>query len=152
MAGAGAAVPAVLGVGSALMGASGANEQAAGMAASSEYNARIKGQQADAAILQSAEDERRFRVQTKQMLGGIRTAVASSGVQMEGSAMDVLESSASNAELDALTIKHQGKMKAWALKAGAQADMMAASNARTAGNYASATSLLKGAGALATLL
>lgn len=135
---------------SAFVGMAGAQNQAAGSAAAAAYNATVKGYQAEAAVRQSQEDERRLRVEGKHALGAIRAGVAASGVQMDGSALDVLEMSASNAELDALTVRHQGQMKAWALKAGASLDLLEGQNALTAGNFAAAGYLLKGGTAAAS--
>lgn len=134
---------------STVVGMAGAQQQAAAQQAAANYNASIKNQQATAAIAQSQEDERRQRIQGRLALGGIRSGVAASGIQMEGSALDVLESSASNAELDALTIRHQGQMKAWAYKAGANLDLMSGQQAEEAGKYAAASTLLRGAAGIA---
>lgn len=61
---------------------------------------------------QTQEEERRFRVQSKRVIGDIRTNYGASGVQLAGSALDVLKSSVASAELDALTLKYSGEMKA----------------------------------------
>ncbi len=145
------AVPALIGA-STLVGMAGANSQAAGQQAAANYKAAVGRQQATMDLAQAAEDERRGRIAGKASLGAIRSGVAASGVQLEGSALEVLESSASNAELDALTIRHQGQMKAWAHMAGAELDMLEGRNAREAGNFASAGYLLKGAGAAASMM
>ena len=58
------------------------------------------------------EEERRFRIEGQQAVGASRANIGASGITLEGSSQDVLESSAANIELDALTIRHNGFMKA----------------------------------------
>ena len=137
------AAPIVAGVGG-LVSAFGSNQ--AGQAAQDEanFNASIKKQQARITLDQAAEDERRLRVQAGKVIGGIKTSIGASGVKNEGSALDVLQESMANAELDALTTRHQGQLKAWALQVGAQGDEMAGRNARTASAFNTAGALLSG--------
>ncbi len=77
-----------------------------------KYNASVAEHNANLSIHQSAEEERRQRVMAKRQLGDMRASYGASGVQLDGSALDVLEDSAANAELDALTIRHGGQVKA----------------------------------------
>ncbi len=129
---------------STILGMAGAQSEAAGKEAAFKYNAAMKERQATATIAQAQEDERRQRVEGTQAIGSIRAAVGASGVQLEGSALDVLESSAANAERDSLTVRHQGQMKAWALKSGASLDLYQGNQAVEAGKWASAGALLNG--------
>lgn len=133
---------------STIGGAIGSAEKAKGEAAAAEYNQSIQNRQAKASIAQAAETERRVRVGGEKALGGIRAAVGASGINMEGSALDVLEESATNVEMDALTARHEGAMKAWAYREGAALEGMKADNARTAGNWGVASSILGGASSI----
>ena len=139
-----AAAPMIIGGVSSIAGMAGAQVESAQKQQASNYNAAMKMQQAEGAVAQANEDARRVRVQGKQALGGIKAAVGASGIQMDASALDVLETSASNNELDALTVKHSGEMKAWAYKAGAKLDLLESENTRVKGNLASANYLLQG--------
>lgn len=76
------------------------------------YNASMAEQNAAQVEAQAAEEERRSRLNAKKELGSARANYGASGVQIDGSALDVLQESAANAELDALTIKHSGAVKA----------------------------------------
>jgi len=76
-----------------------------------EFNANVARQNAELTRQQTIEDERRFRVQTRKALGGLKTAYSASGVTQGGSVLDVLQESAANAELDALTMRHAGETK-----------------------------------------
>ncbi len=139
-----AAAPLIMAGVSTAVGMAGSANQAAGAQAAAGYNAAVKEQQATAAVAQSAEDERRLRISSRSQLGGIRNAIGASGIQTEGSALEVLQSSASNAELDALTVRHQGQMKAWAYRAGANLDLFQGEQAKTQGDFAATGYLLKG--------
>lgn len=116
--------------------------QAAEQAAN--YNANVAAQNAVASRQQAVEDERGFRVQTRQMLGDIRSGYAASGVTLEGSPEDVLYQSASNAELDALKIRHGGELKAMGYENSAALSIMEGANARDSGYLSAAGILLKG--------
>ena len=83
-------------------------------AQASAYNAALAQQNAALTYQQAAEAERRYRVQARKDLGEIRARYGASGVTLDGSAMDVLMESARNAELNALTIRHEGDVKALA--------------------------------------
>jgi len=135
-------------VASTAASAIGSAQEGEAKARASEYNQSIQNRQATAAIASAGETERRVRVGGKKALGGIRAAVSASGINMEGSAMDVLEESATNVEMDALTAKHEGAMKAWSYREGAALSGMEASNARTAGGFNAASSVLGGASKL----
>lgn len=77
------------------------------------YNAQVAASNAGLATQQAAEDERIFRIQSRGQIAEQRAGYAASGVQsQEGNAVDVLGESASNAELDALKIRHGGEVKA----------------------------------------
>ncbi|TXG77625.1 hypothetical protein E6Q11_02530 [Candidatus Dojkabacteria bacterium] len=119
--------------------------------AAGQYNADMNQRAADQTRATAAEEERRLRIQSRKQLGDIRANYGASGVGLEGSALDVLEESASNAELDALTVRHAGETRARAFEAQANLERFRGRNARTAGYLGAATTLLKfGGGAAAS--
>lgn len=76
-------------------------------------NADLADRQAVLTEAQAAEEERRQRIYAKKSLASIRSGYAASGVSSsEGSALDVLENSAYEAEMDALNIKYAGQQQA----------------------------------------
>lgn len=78
-----------------------------------KLNAGMAIQNAIFSRQQAAEEERKFRVVARKHMGSMRAGLAASGLSStEGSALDVLSESAATAELDALSIKHAGEMKA----------------------------------------
>lgn len=96
-----------------------------------EKNARIT-------LAQGAENERTFRIQARKQLGSARAAYGASGMDANsGSAQDVLASSASEAEHDALKIRYGAELKAEGYRAQGQLYGMEA-NADAAGGYLSA--------------
>lgn len=110
-----------------------------------DYNAQVANQNAQIVLQQGAEQERRSRVQASMAIGAERAAYGASGVTADGSAADVIRSSAANAELNALTIRNGSQIKATALRNEASLDYYRASNDRVAG-YMNAAGDLIGAG------
>lgn len=140
-----AAIAAVVG---GIVSAVGAVNQAGQEAEAHEFNA----QGAEAAAAQNdaigKEAERRTRINAAKQLGQMRAAYGASGVTLEGTPLDVLQESASNAEMDSLNVRHQHALKSWALRRDAYSERVAAGNVRSAGTLRAVSSLL-GAGASA---
>lgn len=109
------------------------------------YNAKREYDNAVLSRQQAAEDERSFRVFSRKALGDIRTGYSASGVSLEGSAQDILEESAAEAEMDALRIKHGGEVKAQGFQSDATLSRMKAEAASEGGYFQAAGTLLGGA-------
>jgi len=107
---------AVLGLVGSLMSASAqssaARQQAEYQNQIARYNAQQAENQAAYARQAAAAEESRFRRQSAKELGAIRAQYGAAGVEIEGSPLDVLQESATMAELDALTIRHRGDVQA----------------------------------------
>lgn len=136
-------------IGGGLLSAYGENEKGQANAAAMEYNAKIADENATIAHTEGIENERRVRVQGRKELGSIRAGYGAAGVTMEGSAMDVLQESAANAELDALTTRYNSDMKVRGFKQDAQLARMGASASSSAGMIGAASTIL-GVGAKLT--
>jgi hypothetical protein len=108
-------------------------------AAIADRNADITQQQTDAAMAQQ-------RKAAAKAMGGMRAAYAASGVTFEGSPLDVLEASASEAELDRQNIEYQGTLKKQGYQMEASLERARGKNVMRAG-YISATATLLGGGA-----
>lgn len=133
-----------------------ANSQAASMRAqqqASDYNAAVMNQNAAVETQQAGQREEAQRRQARMILGSQRAAIAQSGGGMEGSAADLVAQSARDAELDALTLRYEGQMRARGM--GIQAEQETyqgrvaganASRAMTAGYMGAAGSILSGVG------
>lgn len=141
------AAVAIAAAGTAMSMQASQQQSAAGQAAAG-YNAQINMQNAQIARQEAAADEAKLRVSAKKSLGAARANYGASGVQIDASALDVLEESASNAEMDALTVRHKGALKAWSFEANAGLNLLEGNNAKTAGNIGSASALISGAGSV----
>lgn len=97
-----------------------------------EYNAQVAEQNARYSMDQARENERRQRIDSKKFLGDIRASYGASGITADASALDILQESAGNAELDALTIRHEGQMKAVGYRNEAMYNRVAGKNAKNA--------------------
>lgn len=110
----------------------------------SRYNEGIAIASAEQAIIQGREMERRQRVLGRQILGSIKAEYAASGVALEGSALDVLEASAATAELDALTIRYESKVRAHNFQMQAAAERRARRDAKRAFGFQMAATIIGG--------
>lgn len=139
---AGAAAIPIIG---SVVSAQGAQDAADAKASAANFNASVNLTNADQAIQQSVEEQRKQQVFSSQQIGEARANYGASGVSSaSGSALDALQQSNRNAALDSLQIKHAGDMKAWAYKSGATLDQMQASASKTAGSYGVASALFGG--------
>jgi hypothetical protein len=77
-----------------------------------EYNAAIAEQNAQISLQEAAEEERRKRQFMTRQMGQLRANIGKSGLANEGSMNEVLQDSAAQAELEALTIRHKGDLQA----------------------------------------
>lgn len=99
-------------------------------ALAAEYNAALNDQNAVDIRSQYAENERRFRVKAAKERGTIRSQFGGGGLQLTGSALDILAEAAETQELDALTIRHEGAVKAIAEENDAKLNRLRAASAR----------------------
>lgn len=108
------------------------------------FNAQVAEQNATMTRQQGAEDERRFRVSAKKHLGDMRANYGASGIQLDGSALAILEESAATAELDALTIKHGANVRARAYEQEADLARYSGRQAKIGSYFGAGSSLLLG--------
>ncbi len=118
-----------------------------------QYNAAIQRQNAGAALQQSASEQARQNRQARRVMGEQRAAAAQSGTGFGGSNADLLDQSATLAELDMLNIAYEGQMRARGYEIQAQGEDYSrkvnrrnAGNAKTAGIFSAGRSLLTGVG------
>ena len=133
-----------------------ANSQAANYRAQqqmSERNATIMEQNAGIERSQANQREESQRREARMILGSQRAALSQSGIGAGGSAADIMAQSASDAELDSLTLRYEGDMRARGLMVEAEGERyqgrvagMNASAAKQAGQMAAIGTILGGAG------
>lgn len=109
-----------------------------------EYNAQVAEQNAAYSLEQAKEDERRQRQLAKKFIGEQRASYGASGITMDGSALDVLQESAANAELDALTIRFTGRQRYSAYVNEANAERTSGKNQQKAAYLKAAAKLADG--------
>lgn len=138
-----AALPfiAAAGVGLSILGA---NKAARAQANAAQKNEAFDQANAQVALQQGELDVTQQRQVNYRRLSGIRAATGASGIAMDGSALDVLESSAANAELDVQNIRYNAALKAKGYYNSADLDHARIGAARAEGMYRSASSALIG--------
>lgn len=115
------------------------------------YNAKLANQQAEVERQQTLAREEAQRRQAAQILGQQRAAFAQSGGGMGGSAADVMQQSTALAELDALTIRYEGDLRARGFDTQAEQERFAARTAKKQGYYQAAGTILGGTADYMTL-
>jgi hypothetical protein len=133
-----AAASAAVGVVSAIS----QGQQAKGAA---EYNAAVANNNAIAARQQADANAAAQQRKARLTLGSMRAGYGAAGVGLEGSPMDVLEQSASMAELDRQNILYGGALKAQGYESTAGLELMRGDAAVTGSYFNAGSALLTGA-------
>lgn len=129
------------------------SEQYEAQAQANAYNAQVMRNNAQIASEQGNANEEAQRRHARQVMGAQRAAIAEAGIGTEGTGGDLVEQSASNAELDAMNIRYnahlqnvgflnEANLQDWY---GTQARRNA-SSARTSGWMNAGTAVLSGLG------
>lgn len=151
-------IAAVASVAAGAVGAVGAMQQAKAAKASANYNAQVQEQNAKTLERNrmtaegQAESEATAKAREhRRTLSTIRAAYGKSGLDMAGSALDVLEDSALEGAQDVANIRYASKVRsqgyedeAIAQRNGAQLSKMQGKAAGTAGMIGAASSLIGG--------
>lgn len=149
---------AVASVASGAIGAIGAIQSANSAKASANYNAKVQENNAKVAernrtmaLDQSESEAGQKNREVRRTLSTIRTQYGKSGLDMAGSALDVLEDSAIEGAQDVQTIRYQGNLRAQgysdeatAQRNGAELSRMNAASQGSAGILNAASSLIGG--------
>lgn len=153
------------GVGSTLLGITGARASSDAQAQAANYQAAVARNNqiiaegyADRATMTGYTKAEQQDYKTRAILGTAKATQAASGVDVNsGSPLAVRESIAEIGELDKETIMYNAQNEAYGYKvkgagfgADAQLDKMKADNAITAGDYAVTSSLLSGASSVSS--
>lgn len=125
------------------MAAVSASEQSRAQKASAEYNAMVAKKNAEAAKKQAAEEERRFRIQARKEAAANRARLGKAGLQPTGSALELLQSNARQAEEDAQQIRMYGNYNQ-------QGFLRDARFARAAGGAAARATQMRASGQIAS--
>lgn len=109
-----------------------------------DAEAELAQNNADAAAQQASIAEDAMRRRNRGLLARQRASIAESGIGFGGSAEKLQQDSAVAAELDALNIRYEGRMKQLGLQADASIAKTRASNAMAGGYLSAAGELLGG--------
>jgi hypothetical protein len=133
-------------VGGGVISAYGQLQQGHAARAAGEFNAKIAEQNAQLARQQAAEEERRFKSVFRRQMGDNRASIAKSGIQLDGSALDVLEDSSAQAQMDAANIKYNGELQAYKFEQEAAMQRYQGAMGLQGAYYGAAASLLSAGG------
>lgn len=133
-------------VGGGIIGAYGQMYQGHAAKQAGEFNAQVAEQNAELAIKQAKEEEVKFRSVMKRQLGDMRAAIGASGITLEGSPLEVIEDSAAQAEMDAISIRKAGEMKAHTYRTDAKLQRFQGEMGLQGSYYGAASSLLMAGG------
>ena len=134
-----------------MVSAAGAMSAAEGAASAQEFNAAVAGRNAVLARESAQYDATIQDRRARQQIGQIRAAYGAAGVEQDGSALDVLMMSVTNAELDRQMILHRGELKALGYEDTRTLSLFGADSARELGQYQAVSSLLTGTSGAAKL-
>lgn len=110
------------------------------------YNATIAEQNAESAASAGSANEEAQRRKSAVEMGRLRAGMAENGIGLDsGTATDITEQSAMNAELDALNVRYQGQVQARDYKAQGALGRMSAQQARNNASTAVTSGYLNGA-------
>ena len=124
--------------------------QAQSQANAANYNAQVNENNAQTALQAANANEDAQRRKSAGDMGRLRAGMAENGIGLDsGTATDLTEQSAMNAEMDALNIRYQGATQSQAYKSGAALDRMQAQQASANASAAQTSGFLTaGASAL----
>jgi len=94
-----------------VMGAKGANQAARAAQQVAEYNAQVAENEAILLQREKTAQEASVRRQSERLIGAQRVAVAKSGIQMSGSALQALADTYFNREKDAARIQYASSIE-----------------------------------------
>ncbi len=133
-----------IGIIGGVISAIGSLQQANAQAASAEYNAKVAERNKRAVKNQTESEIEDRQVEHRRQLGSMRASYGASGLQMEGSPLDVLEDTATEQAFDISKIRYQGAMKAEGYSEQAALYKLEAKSAKTAGWIGAGSALIGG--------
>lgn len=113
---------------------------------SANYNSMINERNARLSREKAAEDEKQFRVSVRKQQGSNVARLGASGVNLEGSPLEVLRENARNAEHDAMAIRFAGEQEREKYLTEARFNRTSGQSAARAANLGATAQVLYGAG------
>lgn len=110
-----------------------------------DINARFSNINAEDAIKRGDKEATELKKQAKRLIGTQRTSLAAQGIDIEsGSALDLQEDTAGQAEMDAMTIRNNAWKEAWGYRVQSQNYSMQGEFAKLSSKNKSRNTLLTG--------
>jgi hypothetical protein len=134
----------VLGIVGGAVAALGAIQSANAQAAAANYNAKVAKRNRDEAIGQTHAAIADKVMENNRQMGSIRAAYGASGLQLDGSPLDVLEDTATEQAYDVAKIRYKGRMQAAGYSEQAALSKLEAKSAKTAGYIGAASAIIGG--------
>jgi hypothetical protein len=125
-------------------------QQGKAQESAAKFNAAVQQNNALASKQQAQYEADRIRKRNLHLRGAQNAAIAKSGIDVSGSASDVIYDSAMQGEMDALAALYTGKVRSNAEASGAMLSRLSGENARTSSYYSMAGSILGGASGAAS--
>jgi len=132
-----------------LLGAVGSIQKGNAANQASQFNAGVMENNANFASQQGAENQRRIRRSNAQFQGTQTASIGASGLQLSGSALNVLSDSAIEGELMALDAKVSSENQAKGLRSQSSLERQRGKSARTAGFITAGSQILSAGAKLA---
>lgn len=126
----------------------GSLQQAEAAKQAHQFNAQQAAYQARIAREQAAIASENHRKSAVRKLGSIRAGYAAAGVATEGSPLEVLSESATNAERDRILIEKEGEARARGYMSDRSLSLSSAAHATNAGYLSAAGHLVQGASSI----
>jgi len=145
-------ITAVAGVVGSAVSAMGAMAQANASAAAAEYQAQVAEQNAEATRERAYADSLSQSRTNRRRLGVVRAAYGASGMQFEGSALDLYGDQVLENELEKNRIRDAGEVRAVGYENDATLRRAEAKSYRSAGRIGAASAMIGGIGNVGTTL
>lgn len=139
-------LPVAMTIAAAVTQAAGAYGQGKAAADASRTNADIARMEGLEKQKEFARQETLSREKSARLMSEQRARYGASGTTFEGSPLEVMADQAFQSEMDALAIRHQGKLERWKANTTAENLDWQAGNYETAGKIAAGSTLLTSAG------
>lgn len=134
-----------------VVGAAGALSSGAQQSALSEYNAKVSEANALATKQASLEEEDKHRQNAHRLLSDQAGTFAASGVDLEGSPLEIMSQTAAQAERDAITIRNSGSVAEAQQRSQAAMDRLSAKSATSSSYWKAGSSLLTGVSSMSRI-
>ena len=134
----------ILGLAGGAIGALGAIQQGNANAAAADYNKEVAKRNKEAVADQLYVDIADKRLENRRQMASLRAAYGSSGLQLDGSPMEVLEDTATENAYDIAKMRYGARMKIKGYSEQATLFGMEKKAAKTAGYIGAASAMIGG--------